>query len=135
MAGTLKVKYKHVQPVILHADQLEDFKEALGGQDISSFFREIQEDVVDKYRKEKEKKGKPPAKGALINYIINSNKKVDAKGQTTLDVFAKERTNELTKLFNEFKAKGDIIAIRNFTRNCQLGYDMGKTFFRNKNQK
>jgi hypothetical protein len=40
MAGALKVKYKHNQLVILNAELMEDFKKAIGGQDVSSFFRE-----------------------------------------------------------------------------------------------
>lgn len=101
MAGTMKVKFKHTQPVILHADMMDDFKKAID-QDVSSFFREIQEDVVDKYRKEKEKKGEAHLpRGALINYIYNKSNKDSERSQTTLDVFAK--ITDINVFINELK--------------------------------
>jgi hypothetical protein len=128
MAGTTKVKYKHTVPVILHADMMEDFKKAIN-KDVGVFFREIQEDVVKAYREE-EKKGKPPARGALVYSSIFEDKKVSK--QITLDIFAKE--NEVIERFKEIKESNNIQLIRLATRNASLVCDMGKTYFRrNKN--
>lgn len=127
MAGALKVKYKHTLPIILHADLMDEFKEAINGQDIGVFFREIQEDVVEKYRKEK--KVMPQARGALINYH-DSNIYIFEKDQkqTTLDIFAKE--TEVINCMKELKEKHDDISIRKAGRNGQLLYDMCKAYFK-----
>lgn len=87
MAGSIKVKYKHTLPIILHADMMDDFKKAIN-KDIGVYFREIQEEVVERYRQEK--KESPPSKGA-VNYIESDSYKVlSKKKQISLDVFAKD---------------------------------------------
>ena len=129
MPAETKVKNKHTQPVILDADQLADFKAAIG-QDISGYFRQIQYDVVKAYREEKEKNVKPLVKGALINYVINKPNKYYSKDQkqSTLDIFAKEP--ELISFLDQLKKDKNDAAISQLGRNGQLMQNICKTYFR-----
>lgn len=116
----------------LDPQEFEEFSNNLPKhQSPSEIIRQFIHDENERIRREK--KDKPLAKGALINFTTDSNKKLrDRQNQTTLDIFAKEKPTELSKLFDELKESGDIPMIRNFTRNCQIGYDMGRTYFRSK---
>jgi len=91
---------------------------------LSEIVRQYIHDEVE--RIESEKKVMPQTKGALINYIINSDKKLQK--QATLDIFAKEI--EVVSYFKELEKSEDTPMIRKFTRFCQLGHDLGKTYFR-----
>jgi len=60
LAGALKVKNKHLIPVILDADILELFKKAINNQPIGEYFRRHQREVVEEYvRKNSEALGIP----------------------------------------------------------------------------
>ena len=59
MAGAVKVKHKHTIPMILDGDKLDDFKKAIKNKPIGEFFRQLQYDIVEEYRKNVEAQENP----------------------------------------------------------------------------
>lgn len=120
MAGIKKVQSIHDQLVKLEESEMEDFRKAISPLSISEFFRQQQHDIVEEYRKKKER---PEGEGLV--FFSGADQK-----QATLDLFAKEQ--DVINYMKELKANHKDAEIRKLGRNGQLLNDMCKTYFRNK---